>query len=63
MEKYVEFKEIGLDMEVEIYDVSDNKVDTGIVTNVYDEESYVLKKTYHKFMVLFTVRDTCSSRC
>lgn len=42
MEKYVEFKEIGLDMEVEIYDVSDNKVDTGIVTNVYDEESYVI---------------------
>ncbi len=42
MEDYVEFKEIGLDMEVEIYDVSDNKVDTGIVTNIYDEESYVI---------------------
>lgn len=42
MEKYVEFKEIGLDMEVEIYDVSDNKVDTGIVTNVYNDESYVI---------------------
>ena len=36
MEDYVEFKEIGLDMEVEIYDVSDNKVDTVIVTNIYD---------------------------
>ena len=42
MEDYVEFKEIGLDMEVEIYDVSDNKVDTGIVTGIYDEESYVI---------------------
>ncbi|ANT44713.1 hypothetical protein HOR18_gp050 [Staphylococcus phage vB_SscM-1] len=42
MEKYVEFKEIGLDMEIEIYDVSNNKVDTGIVTSIYDEESYVI---------------------
>ncbi|XWX32524.1 hypothetical protein LCFBJUUZ_CDS0065 [Staphylococcus phage PG-2021_76] len=42
MDKYVEFKEIGMDMEVEIYDVSDNKVDTGIVTSIYDEESYVI---------------------
>lgn len=42
MEKYIEFKEIGMDMEVEIYDLSDNKVDTGIVTGIYDEESYVI---------------------
>ncbi|QQV88441.1 hypothetical protein [Staphylococcus phage ZCSS1] len=42
MEEYVEFKEIGLDMEVEVYDVSDSKVDTGIVTNVYNDESYVI---------------------
>lgn len=38
MEEYVEFKDIGLDMEVEIYDISDNKVDTGIVTSIYHEE-------------------------
>ena len=42
MEEFGDFTELGLDMEVEVYDVSDNKVDTGIVTGIYDEESYVI---------------------
>lgn len=37
MEEFVDFTEVGLDMKVEVYDVSDNKVDTGIVAEVYDD--------------------------
>lgn len=42
MEEYVDFTELGLDMEVEVYDVSGKKVDTGIVTNVYNEFQIVV---------------------
>ena len=42
MEEYVDFTELGLDMKVEVYDASGKKVDTGIVTGIYDEESYVI---------------------
>lgn len=42
MEEYVDFTELGLDMEVEVYDVSGKKVDTGIITNVYNEFQIVV---------------------
>ena len=42
MEEYVDFTELGLDMEVEVYDASGKKVDTGIVTNVYNEFQIVV---------------------
>lgn len=37
MEEFVDFTELGLDMEVEVYDASGKKVDTGIVAEVYDD--------------------------
>lgn len=42
MEEFVDFTELGLDMEVEVYDASGKKVDTGIVTNVYNEFQIVV---------------------
>lgn len=42
MEEYVDFTELGLDMEVEVYDASGKKVDTGIVAEVYDDGQLVV---------------------